>query len=310
MVANRTRPTLEKRAKERARQEKRKQKEERRATAKARRPVLRALKARRIPISPESFPDRNRRRGATTKSFESSSGYSALELGSDWLRIGKRRANARAGRGRVPSEPLVFSSTSRSGTSSLRRFSLQARTPATTRLLTAWAGTTLAGAPREQLRTVMKRFSDAAASLVDLLVPEYRGQVERRRASFRPAEIAGRQTSWRKDDTRLHLDAFPASPTHGDRILRVFSNVNPEGRARTWRVGEEAAADRGTICRRAATAIPGSGRAARGPAHHQEPAHAVRRADAATARPDEAGRGLSVVVAAGSAWTCRQARRG
>jgi hypothetical protein len=36
-VANRTRPTLEKRAKERARQEKRKQKEERRATAKQQR---------------------------------------------------------------------------------------------------------------------------------------------------------------------------------------------------------------------------------------------------------------------------------
>ena len=34
-MANRTRPTLEKRAKERARQEKRKQKDERRATAKA-----------------------------------------------------------------------------------------------------------------------------------------------------------------------------------------------------------------------------------------------------------------------------------
>ncbi len=36
-MANRTRPTLEKRAKERARQEKRKQKEERRATAKVQR---------------------------------------------------------------------------------------------------------------------------------------------------------------------------------------------------------------------------------------------------------------------------------
>jgi len=36
-MANRTRPTLEKRAKERARQEKRKLKEERRATAKAQR---------------------------------------------------------------------------------------------------------------------------------------------------------------------------------------------------------------------------------------------------------------------------------
>jgi hypothetical protein len=37
IVANRTRPTLEKRAKERARQEKRKQKEERRANAKLQR---------------------------------------------------------------------------------------------------------------------------------------------------------------------------------------------------------------------------------------------------------------------------------
>ncbi len=36
-MANRTKPTLEKRAKERARQEKRKQKEERRATAKQQR---------------------------------------------------------------------------------------------------------------------------------------------------------------------------------------------------------------------------------------------------------------------------------
>jgi hypothetical protein len=36
-VANRTRPTLEKRAKERARQEKRKQKDERRASAKTQR---------------------------------------------------------------------------------------------------------------------------------------------------------------------------------------------------------------------------------------------------------------------------------
>ncbi len=54
----------------------------------------------------------------------------------------------------------------------------------------------------------------------------------RGRASFRPAEIAGRQSTWRKDDTRLHVDSFPATPSGGRRILRVFSNVNPEGRAR------------------------------------------------------------------------------
>ena len=38
-MANRTRPTLEKRAKERARQEKRKQKEERRVAAKTNKPL-------------------------------------------------------------------------------------------------------------------------------------------------------------------------------------------------------------------------------------------------------------------------------
>ncbi|MES1255531.1 MAG: Kdo hydroxylase family protein [Acidobacteriota bacterium] len=84
----------------------------------------------------------------------------------------------------------------------------------------------------------LRRFSDSAAALVDAALPDYRGRLERGRASFRPAEIAGRQTSWRHDDTRLHVDSFPATPVQGRRILRVFTNVNPEGRPRTWRVGE------------------------------------------------------------------------
>jgi hypothetical protein len=100
-------------------------------------------------------------------------------------------------------------------------------------------GTTLEGAARDQLRDVMARFSAAADALVAALLPAYRGHLVRARASFRPAEIAGRATSWRKDDTRLHVDSFPASPVQGRRILRVFSNVNPEGRSRTWRVGPD-----------------------------------------------------------------------
>ena len=56
--------------------------------------------------------------------------------------------------------------------------------------------------------------------------------------SFRPCEIAGRSTSWRQDDTRLHTDAFPSSPTGGARILRVFTNVDPSGAPRVWRVAE------------------------------------------------------------------------
>ena len=100
-------------------------------------------------------------------------------------------------------------------------------------------GTALAGDERRLLQDMMARFSGLAEQLVRSLAPRYRDSLARARASFRPAEIAGRVTSWRKDDTRLHVDAFPASPTQGRRILRVFTNVNPEGRARSWRIGEE-----------------------------------------------------------------------
>ncbi|HEV3139810.1 MAG TPA: Kdo hydroxylase family protein [Vicinamibacterales bacterium] len=111
--------------------------------------------------------------------------------------------------------------------------------PATGRL----GGTSLTGKAGDDAATalggMMRRFSDAAAGLVNALCPTYRGPIVRGRASFRPAEIAGRASSWRKDDTRLHVDSFPATPSGGKRILRVFTNVNPEGRARTWRIGDE-----------------------------------------------------------------------
>jgi hypothetical protein len=100
-------------------------------------------------------------------------------------------------------------------------------------------GTSAAGADAEALRGFIRRFSDSAAGLVAGLLPAYRDRIQRGRASFRPAEIAGRSSSWRKDDTRLHVDAFPATPSGGRRILRVFSNVNPEGRPRTWRLGDD-----------------------------------------------------------------------
>src|SRR5206468_5734045 len=35
------------------------------------------------------------------------------------------------------------------------------------------------------------------------------------------------------------IDSFPATPVHGRRILRIFTNVNPAGRPRSWRVGED-----------------------------------------------------------------------
>jgi hypothetical protein len=107
--------------------------------------------------------------------------------------------------------------------------------PATGRI----GGCTASGADLDLLGGLMQRFSASADALVAGLLPRYRGRVIRARASFRPAEIAGRHTTWRKDDTRLHVDSFPATPSGGRRILRVFTNVNPDGRARAWRIGDE-----------------------------------------------------------------------
>jgi 3-deoxy-D-manno-oct-2-ulosonic acid (Kdo) hydroxylase len=98
-------------------------------------------------------------------------------------------------------------------------------------------GTTVTGADRETLHAFIQRFSNASAALMDRLLPSYRGHLIRGRASFRPAEIAGRATTWRKDDTRLHVDSFPATPSGGRRILRLFTNVNPDGKPRSWRIG-------------------------------------------------------------------------
>lgn len=101
------------------------------------------------------------------------------------------------------------------------------------------SGTRLTGSDVEPLRRLLTRFSEAAAILVRHLLHPYTDRLQRARASFRPAEIAERPTSWRKDDTRLHIDSFPANPVQGRRILRLFSNVNPAGRPRAWRVGED-----------------------------------------------------------------------
>jgi 3-deoxy-D-manno-oct-2-ulosonic acid (Kdo) hydroxylase len=105
----------------------------------------------------------------------------------------------------------------------------------------------------EPLRNMMSRFAKASHTLLRHVLPRYAAQVQQARTSYRPAEIAGRVTSWRKDDTRLHVDSFPSSPTHGTRILRVFSNVNPHGCARTWRLGEPFEA----VARRFVPSIPG-----------------------------------------------------
>ncbi|CAF0696191.1 Kdo hydroxylase family protein [Candidatus Methylacidithermus pantelleriae] len=99
-------------------------------------------------------------------------------------------------------------------------------------------GTEAAGSRRELLASLLGRFASQTQRLIRRLFPSYESGLEQGRTSFRPVEIQGRAMSVRKDDSRLHADAFPSRPTQGKRILRVFSNVNPEGKPRKWRMGE------------------------------------------------------------------------
>jgi hypothetical protein len=93
-------------------------------------------------------------------------------------------------------------------------------------------------ATRKLMHGAIRRYAEQSGALLEALFPHYRGRLLDGRTSFRPAEIEGRVSSPKKDDTRLHVDAFPATPVQGKRLLRVFSNVNPNGRARHWRTGE------------------------------------------------------------------------
>jgi len=89
-----------------------------------------------------------------------------------------------------------------------------------------------------ELAALLERFARFSDTVVGRLLPGYADHLRRAGTSFRPFEITQRKSSWRKDDTRLHVDSFPSNPTRGVRLLRVFCNVNPQGVPRVWRVGE------------------------------------------------------------------------
>jgi len=99
-------------------------------------------------------------------------------------------------------------------------------------------GTSAADDERLRLQKMLERFASSASRLMADLFPAYASGLETARTSYRPVEIVGRSYSPIKDDKLLHVDAFPSVPTHGRRILRLFANIAPAGKARIWHVGE------------------------------------------------------------------------
>jgi hypothetical protein len=110
------------------------------------------------------------------------------------------------------------------------------------------------------LQGMIERFARQCHTLIAALLPHYTPHLSFTNASFRPCEIVGRKSSYRKDDTRLHTDAFPSNPTGGARVLRVFTNVNPGGKPRAWRVGEPFADMAAKFLPRARRPWPGEAR--------------------------------------------------
>ena len=85
---------------------------------------------------------------------------------------------------------------------------------------------------------MLARFSLWATAVARGLLATYAPRLEVGRASFRPRWIEREPISWRKDDRRLHLDAFRSHPVGGRRIIRLFSNIDPD-HPRVWELGED-----------------------------------------------------------------------
>ncbi|SPZ62132.1 Protein of uncharacterised function (DUF2843) [Serratia quinivorans] len=95
-------------------------------------------------------------------------------------------------------------------------------------------------AQQPQVQALLERYYQACRQLIAGLLPHYQQTLHSPVNSLRlhPVSAWRAASSWRKDDSRLHVDAFPSRPNQGERILRIFTNINPHGEHRQWRVGE------------------------------------------------------------------------
>jgi hypothetical protein len=85
----------------------------------------------------------------------------------------------------------------------------------------------------ERMHRTMRDYSTRAIAFMASFLPGYARDWKIDFASFRPIEEAGRKVALRSRNDLIHVDAFPSRPSHGDRLLRVFTNIHPD-RARVW----------------------------------------------------------------------------
>ncbi len=85
----------------------------------------------------------------------------------------------------------------------------------------------------KRLHDIMRRYSMQVTKFMSRFLAPYAPHWTLDFASYRPLEEKGRDLPIHKRNDLMHVDAFPSRPTYGGRILRVFTNINPE-RPRVW----------------------------------------------------------------------------
>jgi hypothetical protein len=93
------------------------------------------------------------------------------------------------------------------------------------------------GSDKERLHAIMQRYSQSVIGFTQQLLPPYSRSLAVDFASFRPQQEEGRQIRLRARNDLLHVDSFPTRPANGNRILRVFTNINPT-EPRVWVTSE------------------------------------------------------------------------
>ena len=88
-----------------------------------------------------------------------------------------------------------------------------------------------------RLTAIFNAYSKAVTAFAARFLAPYARGWKLDFASFRSIEERGRDLPLKSRNDLLHTDAFPTRPTNGNRILRIFTNLNPL-EPRVWLTGE------------------------------------------------------------------------
>ena len=80
---------------------------------------------------------------------------------------------------------------------------------------------------------LLKSYSARVVTLLHRLMPGFMAGARLGTTSFRPLEERGRNLDPHASNELVHVDAGAYGATHGDRVLRFFTNVNPS-ESRVW----------------------------------------------------------------------------